>query len=109
MIQRLRVDNFGCLVNFELRLERMQLLLGPNGSGTSTVFEILRRLQRLLGDLQALIISHHPLMVDREAAACGLWLDRLSNGPTRLSGLSDASGSPMPLSLLVERGWILGS
>ncbi len=61
------------------------------------------------GDLQALIISHHPLMVDREAAACGLWLDRPSNGPTRLSRLSDASESPMPLSSLVERGWILGS
>ncbi len=51
MLTRLYVDNFRCLVNFELKLDRMALLLGANGSGKTTVFDVLRRLQRfLLGD-----------------------------------------------------------
>lgn len=45
MITRLYADNFRCLVNFELKLDRLNLLMGPNGSGKSTVFEVLRRLQ----------------------------------------------------------------
>jgi len=51
MLKRIYVDNFACLVNFELRLGGLNLLLGANGSGKSTVFEVIRRLQDfLLGD-----------------------------------------------------------
>lgn len=49
MIRRLFVDNFGCLVNFEAELMPLQLLLGPNGGGKSTVFEAIRTIQRVLG------------------------------------------------------------
>jgi predicted ATPase len=49
MLTRLHVDNFRCLVNFDLKLDRLNLLLGENGGGKTTVFEVLRRLQRFLG------------------------------------------------------------
>ncbi len=48
MLKRIYVDNFRCLVNFELRLDELTLLLGRNGCGKSTVFETLVRLQRFL-------------------------------------------------------------
>lgn len=41
MITRLYVDNFKTLVNFELHLGPMNLLLGENGSGKSTVMEAI--------------------------------------------------------------------
>lgn len=54
MISRIYADNFRCLSNFELNLDRLNLLVGPNGSGKSTVFEVLRKLQRFVvgGDLK---------------------------------------------------------
>jgi energy-coupling factor transporter ATP-binding protein EcfA2 len=45
MLERLCVDNFRCLVNFELKLDRLNLLIGVNGSGKSSVFEVLRKIQ----------------------------------------------------------------
>lgn len=41
MITRLYVDNFRCMVDFEYRPGSLQLLFGENGSGKSTVFEVL--------------------------------------------------------------------
>ncbi len=53
MLTRIYVDNFRCLVNFELKLDRLNLLLGENGSGKTTVFVVLRRLQKFLaGDFK---------------------------------------------------------
>ena len=49
MLSRMHVDNFRCLVNFDLKLDRLNLLLGENGAGKTTVFEVLRRLQGFLG------------------------------------------------------------
>ena len=49
MIDRLYIDNFRTLVNFELRLGQVSLLLGPNGTGKSSVLDVLHGLQRLLG------------------------------------------------------------
>lgn len=48
MITRIYADNFRCLVNFDLKLDRLTLLLGPNGSGKTTVFEVVRKLQTFL-------------------------------------------------------------
>lgn len=48
MLKRLYADNFRCLVNFELKLDRVNLLLGENGTGKTTVFEVLYRLQQFL-------------------------------------------------------------
>ena len=48
MITKLYIDNFRCFTNFELELDRFHLFLGANGSGKSSVFDALLRVQRLL-------------------------------------------------------------
>jgi predicted ATPase len=48
MIKRLYVDNFKCLVNFELTLQELTLLLGPNGVGKTSVLDVMFALRRLL-------------------------------------------------------------
>ena len=48
MFSRLWVDNYKCLVNFELRLREMSLLLGPNGSGKTSVLDVVLALRQLL-------------------------------------------------------------
>lgn len=51
MLKRIYIDNFRCLVNFELRFDAINLLLGANGSGKTSVFDVLRRLQEfIIGD-----------------------------------------------------------
>ena len=48
MVTRLYVDNFRCLVNFELKLDETNVLLGANGSGKTSVLDALRRIQNLV-------------------------------------------------------------
>ncbi|MFV1965300.1 MAG: AAA family ATPase [Pirellulaceae bacterium] len=48
MIKRLYVDNFKCLVNFELQLQELTLLLGPNGVGKTSVLDVVFGLRKLL-------------------------------------------------------------
>lgn len=48
MLKRLYVDNFRCLEDFELKFDSINLFLGDNGAGKSTVFEALSKLQRLI-------------------------------------------------------------
>ncbi len=51
MLKRIYVNNFRCLVNFELTVDSLNLFMGSNGSGKTTVFEVLRKLQKfILGD-----------------------------------------------------------
>jgi ATPase subunit of ABC transporter with duplicated ATPase domains len=50
MLTRLYVNNFRCFVNFECRFGSKQLLLGPNGVGKSSIFDVLS----LLRDFSAL-------------------------------------------------------
>ncbi len=45
MLKRLYVNNYKCLVNFELSLARTTLLVGLNGTGKSTVFDLLEQLR----------------------------------------------------------------
>lgn len=45
MIERLYVDNYKCLVNFDLRPGALQLLFGDNGTGKSACFDVLARLR----------------------------------------------------------------
>lgn len=45
MIKRLYVDNYKCLVNFELQLQELTLLLGPNGVGKTSVLDVLSALR----------------------------------------------------------------
>ena len=48
MLQRLYVDNYKCLVNFDLHLQELSLLLGPNGVGKTSVLDVVFALRRLL-------------------------------------------------------------
>lgn len=48
MIKRLYVDNYKSLVNFELQLQDLTLLLGPNGVGKTSVLDVMFALRQLL-------------------------------------------------------------
>ena len=55
MLKRIFADNYRALVNFELRPgPRMNLLLGGNGSGKTTVFDVL-------GSLRDLVVLGRPV------------------------------------------------
>ncbi|HLP88707.1 MAG TPA: AAA family ATPase [Nostocaceae cyanobacterium] len=45
MLKRIYIDNFRTLVNFELNFDSINLFLGNNGSGKSTVFDVLQKIQ----------------------------------------------------------------
>ena len=45
MLKRIYIDNFRCFVNFECRFSPSQLVLGTNGTGKSTLFEVIGRLR----------------------------------------------------------------
>jgi hypothetical protein len=48
MINRIYIDNYKCFTNFECRFAQMQLLLGDNGSGKTSVFDVLCKLREFL-------------------------------------------------------------
>ncbi len=50
MLERIYIDNYKCLVNFEYKPGQVQLLLGGNGCGKSTVFEVLGLVRSLIVD-----------------------------------------------------------
>jgi len=51
MLKRLYVHNYKCLVNFEINFDKdISLFLGANGSGKSTVFDVLDKLRRVIID-----------------------------------------------------------
>lgn len=55
MLKLIHVDNFKCLVNFELVFQPLSLLLGGNGVGKSTVFEVIRKLRGFISDGQRVV------------------------------------------------------
>lgn len=48
MFKRLYVDNYKSLVNFDLRLDELTLLLGVNGTGKTSVLDVVFALRQLL-------------------------------------------------------------
>jgi len=48
MIKRVYIDNYKRLVNFELPLQELTLLLGPNGVGKTSVLDVMFALRQLL-------------------------------------------------------------
>ncbi|KAA1174693.1 AAA family ATPase [Marinobacter salinexigens] len=58
--------------------------------------------------LQAMLISHHPRMVNFLAAGHGVWLERNNqSGPTRVKIIGPAeSDAPIKVDELISRGWI---
>ena len=50
MLQKLYVDNYKCLVNFELSLDEVTLLIGPSGAGKTAVLDVVFGLRQVLVD-----------------------------------------------------------
>ena len=48
MIERVYIDNYKCFVNFELQPEAIQLVLGGNGSGKTTFFDVVESIRDFL-------------------------------------------------------------
>jgi len=48
MITRFYVDNYKCLVNFEYKPKALELIVGANGSGKTTVFEALENVRKFI-------------------------------------------------------------
>ncbi len=57
------------------------------------------------GDIQAILISHHPEYINYLASSAGWWFYRESNMPVRVKRITD-DDSGVPISELVARGWI---
>ncbi len=60
MLKRIYADNFRALVNFEFQPKQLSLLLGENGSGKTSVFDVLGKLRDaiVLGAPVAALFSH---------------------------------------------------
>ncbi|PKO23161.1 MAG: hypothetical protein CVU38_05575 [Chloroflexi bacterium HGW-Chloroflexi-1] len=59
------------------------------------------------GEVQALLISHHPELIDYLLASpVGYWFDRECNQPTRVRPISTDDSSGLPISELIARGWL---
>ncbi|MEW5986643.1 MAG: AAA family ATPase, partial [Chloroflexota bacterium] len=58
------------------------------------------------GKLQALLISHHPELIDYLASSAGYWFERQGNTPVRVKRITDSIETGLPVSELVARGWI---
>ena len=50
MLERVYIDNYKCFVNFEFHLQAVQLILGGNGSGKTTFFDVLESIRDFLTD-----------------------------------------------------------
>jgi len=62
MLTRLYIDNFKAFVNFELSAKSLNLLLGANGTGKSSTFEILRLLPKFIqGETISTLFPVHTL------------------------------------------------
>ena len=60
------------------------------------------------GKCQAIIVTHHPMLINLLAAHSGYWLERQLGGPTRFKKITqdqqDSAG--LSLSELIARGWL---
>ena len=50
MLTKLWANNYRCFVNFEVEFDSLTLLLGPNGGGKTSIFDILYNLRKLIID-----------------------------------------------------------
>ena len=78
MVNYLKVDNYGCFVNFLINFSSLNMLLGSNGTGKSTLFKVIAALRYFIQDkssskTQCVLISHHPGVIDNLAASRGIF------------------------------------
>ena len=57
-------------------------------------------------EIQGILVSHHPEIIDYLASDSGQWFERYPNGPTRVQQISATDGAGVKISELVARGWI---
>jgi predicted ATPase len=63
VISRIYIDNYKCFSNFEYRPGAMQLLLGPNGTGKTAVFDILDALRIFIASGTTSLLAFPPSTV----------------------------------------------
>ena len=58
MIKRIYINNYRCLVAFEMHFNEMDVLCGMNGTGKSSVFDAMRLIRDLaVGNCQSLALQ----------------------------------------------------
>ncbi len=67
MFERIYIHNYKCFINFELRLGETSLLVGTNGSGKTSVLDVMFALKKLLGGEAKITdrIAFHPSTLTR--------------------------------------------
>jgi len=65
MIERIYIKNFRCLTDCELRLEPLTLFLGENGTGKSSVFDVISRIKRFVCENCLASETFNPIYVTR--------------------------------------------
>ncbi|RKZ47140.1 MAG: ATPase [Candidatus Parabeggiatoa sp. nov. 3] len=82
MLKRIYINNFRCLVNFELTVDTLNLYLGANGTGKTSIFEVLLKIQKLIVANQDVIELFEPADLTRwqDAVIQNFELDIAGNG-----------------------------
>jgi predicted ATPase len=57
------------------------------------------------GELQTLVISHHPEVIDYLALSCGNYFSRQVHTPTQVKRVKTEDNSGLPVSELIASGW----
>lgn len=57
MLNKIYIDNYKTLVNCEINIDRINLFIGDNGAGKSTVFEVINAIQHFVCDKATIEIS----------------------------------------------------
>jgi predicted ATPase len=57
-------------------------------------------------NIQVILVSHHPEVIDYLASDSGQWFERFPNGPTRVQKITSRDDAGVKISELVARGWI---
>lgn len=65
MLTRLFIDNYRCLVNFDLQLGSLGLLVGPNGSGKTAIFSAVSAIRRFICMEGHLVDAFPPISMTR--------------------------------------------
>ena len=47
MLTKIYINNYKTLINFEMQLQNMQLLLGHNGAGKSTIIDVIDKIKKI--------------------------------------------------------------
>lgn len=55
---------------------------------------------------QAVLISHHPELINALAVGAGRWIDRVADAESRAQDISEEDSSGLSVAELVSRGWL---